>query len=53
MSRDLLLFAFQNRHIITVAGHKGIISSLEHEDGSGFSFNVTFEGGKTVYVKSH
>ena len=50
-SRGQLLLAFLLRTPITVCDTHGVISSLEHEDGSGMSFNVTFTGGRTVYVR--
>ena len=41
MKKSKLLKAFADREIIEVSGVRMMISSIEHEDGSGFSFNVT------------
>lgn len=60
MSRDLLLSWFKNRKTALVEKNGqqifGVIQSLEHEDGSGYSFNVEIldDYGQThvVYVRT-
>lgn len=56
MSKYALLIAFAERRPVTVKGIKfAVINKLEHEDGSGRSFNVTgiVNGvNKTVYVRT-
>lgn len=56
MDRFSLIAAFVQRQVITVGNvtgkrTTGVISALQHEDGSGYSFNVTFECGQKAYVR--
>jgi len=32
--------------------HTGIISSIQHEDGSGSSFNITLENGEVFHLRT-
>lgn len=32
--------------------HQGVISSIQHEDGSGSSFNITTEGGQKYHIRT-
>jgi hypothetical protein len=48
MDRFELVSAFINRNKVTIGGIHGIISSLQHESGSGFDFNITISGWKNV-----
>lgn len=50
MDRLSLVIAFANRDVVTIKGITGIISSMQHEDGSGYSFNLVI-GNKTVYYR--
>ena len=55
--RSKLLEAFANRVPITITDVHGIaysgrIASLEHEDGSGYCFNVTLECGFTGFIRT-
>lgn len=40
---ESLVGAFANKTIVGLKGYIGIISSLEHEDGSGRRFNVVLQ----------
>lgn len=54
MNKEQLFSALANRATVTLRGVKGVVGGIEHEDGSGTSFNVkilTPEGEKIVYVK--
>ena len=56
MTRMEIVTAWLDRTEITLQGVRGIISSLEHEDGSGWSFNVTIQDldhhcTRTLYVR--
>jgi hypothetical protein len=57
MSKFNLMFAFMNRVVVILTDssgirHQGIISSLQHEDGSGRSFNVQTEGGQSFHIRT-
>lgn len=56
MPRHMLMKAFAERQSVPIqdsAGdwHMGIIARIEHEDGSGNSFNVHIDGG-WIHVKT-
>ena len=56
ITKYTLIIAFLQRTPITINGHKlDVINKIEHENGSGKSFNVTgMNNGKsiTIYVKT-
>ncbi len=46
MDRFELISAFMDRRKVKIGDVLGTISALEHEDGSGYNFNVTISGMK-------
>lgn len=56
LDRFALFNAMVNRKIVVVGGKRGIIQSIQMEDGSGYSFNVAMSlvdgtKGEIAYVR--
>lgn len=52
-----LFTAFMDRKYLTIQDSNGgwhtcIISSIQHEDGSGKSFNIVSEGGQNFHIRT-
>jgi len=57
VKRSKILQAFADRSPITITDHNGMaytgrIASLEHEDDSGYCFNITLECGYTGFIRT-
>lgn len=51
MSREDLFRAMVERKEILINGRWRIVNQIQMEDGSGFSFNLTFADGGTMYYR--
>jgi len=50
---DALFEAFRQRQMVDLCGYRYglVINTLQHEDGSGRSFNVTCQNGQRFYLR--